>query len=86
MALKDIGTHDLNKPLFLSGNQAMARGAIEGGVAFVTGYPGTPSTYLIETLLQASNLGFRVEWSINEKWHSRLLQEFLGQDLEVLSR
>lgn len=67
MALKDIGTHDLNKPLFLSGNQAMARGAIEGGVAFVTGYPGTPSTYLIETLLQASNLGFRVEWSINEK-------------------
>jgi len=65
--LKNIGTHELNKPLLLSGNQAMARGAIEAGVAFVTGYPGTPSTYLIEALLRFPNLGCRVEWSINEK-------------------
>jgi len=67
MAVKDIGTHDINKPLLFSGNQAMARGAIEAGVALVTGYPGTPSTYLIEALLKTSDLGFRVEWSINEK-------------------
>jgi indolepyruvate ferredoxin oxidoreductase alpha subunit len=54
-------------PLFLSGNEAIARGAIEAGVTLVTGYPGTPSTYVIETLLSIPDLGFRVEWSINEK-------------------
>jgi len=64
---KNIGTHELKKPLLLSGNQALARGAIEAGVALVTGYPGTPSTYLIEALLRTPDLGFRVEWSINEK-------------------
>jgi len=53
--------------LFLSGNEAIARGAIEAGVTLVTGYPGTPSTYVIETLLSISDPGFRVEWSINEK-------------------
>jgi len=36
-------------------------------VTLVTGYPGTPSTYVIETLLSISDPGFRVEWSINEK-------------------
>ena len=64
---KNLGTHKLDKPLLLSANQALARGAIEAGVAFVTGYPGTPSTYAIEALLQVPDLGFRVEWSINEK-------------------
>lgn len=53
--------------LLLSGNQAIARGAIEAGVSLVTGYPGTPSTYVIETLLRIPNRRFRVEWSINEK-------------------
>ena len=53
--------------LLLSGNEAIARGAIEAGVTLATGYPGTPSTYVIETLLSVPDLGFRVEWSINEK-------------------
>jgi len=56
-----------DKPLLLSGNQAIARAAIEAGVKLVTGYPGTPSTYVIETLLKLPDLGFRVEWAINEK-------------------
>jgi indolepyruvate ferredoxin oxidoreductase alpha subunit len=51
----------------MSGNEAIARAAIEGGVSLVTGYPGTPSTYVIENLLQVPELGFRVEWAINEK-------------------
>jgi indolepyruvate ferredoxin oxidoreductase alpha subunit len=55
------------EPLLLSGNQAIARAAIEANVSLVTGYPGTPSTYVIETLLRVPDLGFRVEWSINEK-------------------
>jgi indolepyruvate ferredoxin oxidoreductase alpha subunit len=58
---------DPQKPTLLSGNEAIARGAIEAGVSLATGYPGTPSTYVIETLLGIPDLGFRVEWSINEK-------------------
>jgi len=32
------------------GNEAVARGAIEAGVHVAVGYPGTPSTEVIETL------------------------------------
>src|SRR5512139_1306248 len=68
MATKDkLKEIDPQEPLLLSGNEAIARGAIEAGVHLVTGYPGTPSTYVIETLLGIPDLGFRVEWSINEK-------------------
>jgi indolepyruvate ferredoxin oxidoreductase alpha subunit len=56
----------IRKKLF-SGNQAIAWGAIESGVQVVTGYPGTPSTEIIETLL---NYGPKdkiyIEWSTNE--------------------
>ncbi|GAI77985.1 unnamed protein product, partial [marine sediment metagenome] len=31
----------------LSGNEAVAEGALESGVEVVTGYPGTPSSELI---------------------------------------
>ncbi len=51
----------------LSGNQAIARAALEAGVNLVTGYPGTPSTYVITTLENLVDPGFRVEWAINEK-------------------
>jgi len=63
-ALKEF---EPKRTFFLSGNEAIARAAIESGVNLVTGYPGTPSTYVIETLLGIPDLGFRVEWSINEK-------------------
>lgn len=67
MSARDsIQEHEPEKKLF-SGNQAIARAAIEGGVALVTGYPGTPSTYVIENLLRTPDIGFRVEWAINEK-------------------
>ncbi len=32
---------------FLLGNEAIARGAWEGGVKFASGYPGTPSTEIL---------------------------------------
>ncbi len=54
--------------LLLQGNEAIARGAIEGGVIFCSGYPGNPSSEIIETLAGAANdLPIYVEWSINEK-------------------
>src|SRR4030042_4543436 len=50
------------------GNEAIARGAIEAGVQFATGYPGTPSTEIMETLIEAAlELGFVAHWSVNEK-------------------
>ena len=41
------------------GNEAIARGAIEAGVEVVASYPGTPSSEIVETLLEVSTeLGF----------------------------
>ena len=54
--------------LLLLGNEAIARGAIEAGVQVVASYPGTPSSEIVETLLDVSTeLGFYAEWSVNEK-------------------
>jgi len=50
----------------LLGNQAIARGAWEGGVKFAAGYPGTPSTEIIETLA-ARYPETNPRWSANEK-------------------
>jgi indolepyruvate ferredoxin oxidoreductase alpha subunit len=59
----------------MTGSEALAQGALEAGVQFVTGYPGSPSTATLEALLQlqgpAPSTGagdqVRVEWAINEK-------------------
>jgi indolepyruvate ferredoxin oxidoreductase alpha subunit len=48
----------------LSGDDAVALGALHAGVALGTGYPGTPSTEILETL---DRLGGRAQWSPNEK-------------------
>jgi len=50
---------------FLSGNEAIARGAVRAGLGFACGYPGTPSTEIVEEL--AGIEGPIVEWCINEK-------------------
>ncbi|RPH89002.1 MAG: indolepyruvate ferredoxin oxidoreductase, partial [Desulfobacteraceae bacterium] len=52
----------------LMGNEAIARGALEAGISFAAGYPGNPSSEIIETLAkEAKNHRLYVEWSINEK-------------------
>jgi indolepyruvate ferredoxin oxidoreductase alpha subunit len=54
--------------LLLMGNDAIARGAMEAGVRMVAGYPGTPSSEIVENLAKASrDLDIYVEWSVNEK-------------------
>jgi indolepyruvate ferredoxin oxidoreductase alpha subunit len=50
---------------FLSGNEAIARGAWQAGVHVAAGYPGTPSTEIIENLVAYKDIN--VEWSTNEK-------------------
>lgn len=49
----------------MSGNEAIARGAYECGVRFAVGYPGTPSTEIMEAF--AKYPGVYAEWSPNEK-------------------
>jgi len=49
----------------LSGNEAIARGAWEAGVLVGAGYPGTPSTEILEALARLP--GVDCEWSPNEK-------------------
>jgi len=48
-----------------SGNEAIARGAYEAGVSFASGYPGTPSSEILETLAELTDIP--VEWAPNEK-------------------
>jgi len=49
----------------LSGNEAIARGAWEAGVVVGAGYPGTPSTEILENLVREP--GVSCEWAPNEK-------------------
>lgn len=51
----------------LMGNEAIAMGAIQAGVNLVAGYPGTPSTEILETVARENDGSIYVEWSVNEK-------------------
>ena len=56
------------KRLFLTGDEAVARAALEVGVEVATGYPGNPGTKAITALIPlARQYGMAVEWSVNEK-------------------
>lgn len=50
----------------MSANEAIARGAWEGGCKVATGYPGTPSTEILENIVQYKK-DLYCEWSPNEK-------------------
>jgi len=49
---------------FLMGNEAVALGALHAGAARGTGYPGTPSSEILDVF---NKLGGNAEWSPNEK-------------------
>ena len=52
----------------LLGNHAIVRGALEAGVAFVTCYPGTPSSEVPDTFFElAKETDVYMEYSTNEK-------------------
>ncbi len=51
--------------LWMSGNEAIALGAWEAGVKVASGYPGTPSTEIMENL--STYEGVYTEWAPNEK-------------------
>lgn len=51
---------------FMTGNEAVARGAFEAGVTYASAYPGTPSTEILENMVQYKN-DLTAEWAPNEK-------------------
>ena len=53
------------RPVLMSGNEAIARGAYEAGARLIAGYPGTPSTEIIESAVAYPEI--YCEWSSNEK-------------------
>ena len=54
--------------MFLLGNEAIARGAIEAGISVATCYPGTPSSEIPDTFFRLyQEAGFYFEYSTNEK-------------------
>lgn len=52
--------------VIMSGNEAIARGAFEGGCLFASAYPGTPSTEILENMPQYKEHVYS-EWAPNEK-------------------
>ncbi|TET92348.1 MAG: indolepyruvate ferredoxin oxidoreductase subunit alpha [Desulfobacteraceae bacterium] len=56
------------KGMLLLGNEAIARGAIEAGIAVATCYPGTPSSEISDNFFTMfKENGFYFEYSTNEK-------------------
>jgi indolepyruvate ferredoxin oxidoreductase alpha subunit len=60
-----VGTED-DRSAVLQGNVAFAVGCARGGIHAADGYPGTPSTEVIEKGLRHAQHVMRVGWSVNE--------------------
>lgn len=69
--------------LVLLGDEAVAQGALDAGLSAAYGYPGTPSTEIIEYLLRVVKTGERpvVSWCANEKtsYEGALGTSFVGR-------
>jgi indolepyruvate ferredoxin oxidoreductase, alpha subunit len=52
---------------YLLGNEAIAHACVESGIDFVSGYPGTPSSEVVDTLRVQPERSYYLEWSVNEK-------------------
>ena len=55
-------------PPLLLGDEAVALAAVHAGAAAAYGYPGTPSTEILETVIRhADEVGITAHWCANEK-------------------
>ena len=52
---------------YLLGNDAIAHACLEAGLDFATGYPGTPSSEVVDCLRSKKDPWYYLEWSVNEK-------------------
>ena len=55
------------KKEYIMGNSAIALGALAAGLNLAAGYPGTPSSEIMETLERYPHGEVHLEWSVNEK-------------------
>ncbi|HKK83748.1 MAG TPA: indolepyruvate ferredoxin oxidoreductase subunit alpha [Atribacterota bacterium] len=68
MKVEEILEKKKNDKLFLLGNEAAVRGALEAGISFASTYPGTPSSEIGNVLARiAKKAGIYFEFSVNEK-------------------
>ncbi|MDD5014769.1 MAG: indolepyruvate ferredoxin oxidoreductase subunit alpha [Atribacterota bacterium] len=68
MNVKEILTEKEGGKLFLLGNEAAVRGALESGVSLISTYPGTPSSEIGDVFYKiAREAGVYFEFSVNEK-------------------
>ncbi len=68
MPVPDLELDSPGKQVILLGNEAIARGFVEGGLQLAAAYPGTPSTEIMESLIRLGlRYNFYTEWSVNEK-------------------
>lgn len=66
--MSDSARNRASEKRLMLGNEALAWGALAAGVQFAAGYPGTPSSEIIQTLSRAAGKqNIHVEWSSNEK-------------------
>ncbi len=67
MKVNDIYEKKQGEKLFLLGNEAAVRGALEAGISFASTYPGTPSSEIGNVLARiAKDAGLYFEFSVNE--------------------
>ena len=62
-------TQPMEKTLLL-GDEAIAQGAIDAGISGIYAYPGTPSTEIMEYIMnsrEAHSKNIRTGWATNEK-------------------
>ncbi|MCX7823310.1 MAG: indolepyruvate ferredoxin oxidoreductase subunit alpha [Syntrophobacterales bacterium] len=65
--MKELTSNETST-LFMLGNEAIVRAALESGVRFVSAYPGTPSSEIIDRMYEIRReTGVRVEYAANEK-------------------
>jgi indolepyruvate ferredoxin oxidoreductase alpha subunit len=71
MSQRRIPPYALDKPgerVLLLGNQAIARGFLEGGGQIASSYPGTPASEILETIADFAEMyGIYAEWADNER-------------------
>ncbi len=64
---QDVAALSIQGAEAMTGNEAIARGAWEGGVRLAAAYPGTPSTEILEAMAEYPRGDVHSQWSTNEK-------------------
>lgn len=65
--MSEVGLDAPGKRVLLMGNEAVARGALEGKCQFAASYPGTPTSEILETMARlAKDFEIYAQWSTNE--------------------